>query len=160
MRCVKLLIFLLILTVPTPGVYSNLKFQRTKHARKRPKITWEYVGKAGSDYWFRNSKPMHRTPEGHVLAWFRIMTLAPDMEYASGDSAKMVWSETLEENGYSVQLWEFKCQTGQARPVQDISYDAEGKITSQHERHTSVWSYPIPDSIGESTFRVACRARK
>lgn len=81
---------------------------------------------------------------------------ASDIEYAMQDSSKITWSKSLEENGYSLQLWEFKCSTGQLRPLQDVSYNEEGKVVSQHLSKNSAWSYAIPDSIGEATLRAAC----
>lgn len=85
---------------------------------------------------------------------------APDFEYATQEAVKIVWSELLEENGYKLQLWEFNCVTGQMRSLQDVSYNEEGKVISQHLGRDSTWSYPVPDSIGEAALRGTCARLK
>ncbi len=130
--------------------------QAIKKQRKHPRITWEYVGKTNSEYWFRNIRTIHLTPKGTVITWFRIVVPAPDIEYALRSNKNVRWSPLLEETGYSLQLWEFNCSTQEMRPLQDVSYDGDGKVISQHSHRNSVWSYAIPDSIGEATLRAAC----
>jgi hypothetical protein len=79
------------------------------------------------------------------------------MEYAFRSNNKVVWSPLFEEMGHSLQLWEFNCSTSEMRPLQDISYDGDGKVVSQQSHRNSVWSYPIPDSKGEDTLTAACK---
>jgi hypothetical protein len=131
--------------------------QAKKLPRKQARVTWEYVGKTNSEYWFRNIRTIHRTPKGTILTWFRITVPAPDMEYAFRSNNKVVWSPLFEEMGHSLQLWEFNCSTTEMRALQDISYDGEGKVISQHSHRNSTWSYAIPDSIGESTLAAMCK---
>src|SRR5882762_6671015 len=121
--------------------HSQTKKQLRKHAR----VTWEYVGKTDSEYWFRNIRTIHHTPKGSILTWFRIAVPAPDMEYAFRSNNKVVWSPLLEEIGHRLQLWEFNCSTSEMRSLQDVSYDGDGKVISQHSHRNSVWSYAIPD---------------
>jgi hypothetical protein len=143
-----------------PTLLANPKPQTKRKLLKRARVTWEYVGKADSEHWFRNVRAIHRTPKGHVVTWFRIVVPAPDIKYAMQGASKFVWSELLEENGYRLQLWEFNCSTNQMRPLQDVSYNGEGKVTSQHLSGDSHWSYAVPDSIGEATLHGACRRVK
>lgn len=117
------------------------------------------MGTANSEYWFRNIRTLDRTPNKHVLVWFRIAVPAPDMEYAMRGT-KIVWSEIFEENGYELQLWEFNCSASQMRSLQDVSYNGEGKLMSQHMNRNPPFVYATPDSIGEAALRAACRNRR
>jgi len=102
------------------NVHGNI-LQQKKKPRKSPRVAWEYVGKTNSEYWFRNVKTIHRTPNGTVITWFRILVPAPDMDYALKSNKKIDWFPQLEETGYSLQLWEFNCSANKMRPLQDVT---------------------------------------
>src|SRR5258705_12756129 len=136
--------------------YSSPHSQSRKRPREHARITWEYVGKTNSEYWFRNVRTVHRGPKGSLLAWLRLAVPAPDMDYAFRSNKNITWSSLLEENGYSLQLWEFDCSTDKMRTVQDVSYDGDGKVVSQHLYRNPSWSHAIPDSIGEAALRATC----
>lgn len=153
-------LILFAVALSMPSALGGPNSQVRKQLQERTRRTWEYVGKTDSEYWFRNIRTSHRTPRKHVLTWFRIVVPAADIDYAMRGSNKIVWSELMEENGYELQLWAFNCSTNQMRSLQDVSYNGEGKVISQHISRNPPWLYATPDSIGETALRAACRNRR
>lgn len=125
MKSLRPFMILLMLMLFMPVVSGSGKSQKRK--ARQAKVAWEYVGKTGSEYWCRSSRTGHRTSNGFFVMWFRIAAPAPDMEYAFRTSSRMHWSEALEENGHSLQLWEFNCPSGQMRACKTSRMTEKGR---------------------------------
>jgi len=67
-----------------------------------------------------------------------------------------VWAKTVKNNKRrSVYLAEYDCIEGRTRTIQVTTYDADG--TSDTSSRPSNWRYIVPDSVGESVLKRACK---
>lgn len=138
-------------------------FGSSQHRSKRTStLTWEYVGETDKEYWFRDTRSTRRTREGTMVSWYKQLSTSGFMEeldinVSRGSNGRVKWTPNLDSNGYKLFLWELRCETGQIRTLQEVSYFG-GKMVSSVSLKSPQWTYPPPDSVGESIMKATCKS--
>lgn len=79
-----------------------------------------------------------------------------------GEGVEMWFDTDYEDGRQSKTLWRFQCSQRTFKLMSFVDYSVDGEVTSRYKDTKSLpWSGGqdvIPDSVGETMFRVACES--
>jgi hypothetical protein len=139
-------------------------FAAPQHPRKRTsRVIWEYVCETDGKYWFRDTRSTRRSRERTIVSWYKQLSAAGtlgeiEIDASRGSNGRVKWTANLDSGGYTLFLWESRCETGQVRTLQEASYFG-GKVVSSVSLKSPQWIYPPPDSVGESIMKATCKSK-
>lgn len=130
----------------------------------REEKEWPHVGTTSFSSVSYGAKTIRKLNGNIVRVWTKT-TLKDDTIETKSEFMRIRKTQGSRTLGYETfsrtfELDEYNCTKGEGRVLSQVDYDDKGNVIDSTTYRNPGWDYIVPNSIGESILRAACKQRK
>jgi hypothetical protein len=126
-------------------------------------LDWTVVGSTNDSTVSYNTKTVRRLNSNVIRAWFKTElkddTPETKAEFLRNRTAQSLPTFRYQNYSHTLELHEYNCTKGEVRILARVDYDTKGNVIDSTDLKTALWTYVVPDSIGDSSFHTLCRRK-